>query len=129
MNIKSRISICFLLMSFLMPGIGNTSESETEVFTHVVIAWLKPEFRNDEYMNELLTANKRLADIPQVLSLQTGTAIASERNMVDDSFDLGNVMTFRSEQDIKDYLAHPIHVEFIDKYIKGKTEKAVVYDF
>ncbi len=112
-----------------MPGIGNTSESETEVFTHVVIAWLKPEFRNDEYMNELLTANKRLADIPQVLSLQTGTAIASERNMVDDSFDLGNVMTFRSEQDIKDYLAHPIHVEFIDKYIKGKTEKAVVYDF
>ena len=49
--------------------------------------------------------------------------------MVDDSFDIGNAMTFKSEQDMNDYIVHPIHVEFLDKYIKGKVEKAIVFDF
>jgi len=113
----------------LLPGICLASEPQQKMLTHVVIAWLKPEFRTEEFMQKLLKANARLRNIPQVQSLQFGNAIKSERKTVDDSFDLANVMTFRSEQDVKEYLAHPIHVEFIDKYIKGKTEKTIVYDF
>jgi hypothetical protein len=124
-----RISILILLTTILMPGPCIASETGAKTVTHVVIAWLKPEFRTEEYMHKLFEANQRLREIPQVLSLQIGSPIESERTLVDDSFDFGNVMIFNSEQDMKDYLLHPIHTEFIEQYVKGKVEKAVVYDF
>jgi Stress responsive A/B Barrel Domain len=126
---KNRILTSFLFAALLFPGFGNASEPVAKTITHVVIAWLKPEFRTEEYINKLLQANERLREIPQVQSLQTGTARKSERKMVDDSFDFGNAMTFNSKQDMQDYLVHPIHVEFIDTYIKGKAEKVTVFDF
>lgn len=125
----NRILASFLLVALLFPGSGNALEPRLKTITHVVIAWLKPEFRTEEYINKVLEANERLREIPQVHSLQTGTALKTERKMVDDSFDFANAMTFNSKQDMRDYLAHPIHVEFIDTYIKGKTEKVIVFDF
>ncbi len=119
----------FILAAMLIPGLCNASEPDVKTITHVVIAWLKPEFRTEEYINKVSEANERLRDIPQVQSLHTGSALVSERQMVDDSFDIGNAMTFKSKQDMNDYLVHPIHVEFLEEYIKGKVEKAIVYDF
>ncbi len=113
----------------LLPGFCSASEPEGKTITHVVVAWFKPEFRTEEYIKEALEANQRLREIPQVQSLHTGNAIKSDRKMVDDSFDIGNAMTFKSEQDMNDYIVHPIQVEFLDKYIKGKVEKAIVFDF
>ncbi len=49
--------------------------------------------------------------------------------MVDSSFDIGSAMMFKSHQDIEEYFAHPIHVDFIEKHIKGKVESAVAYNF
>ncbi|MBT7952283.1 MAG: Dabb family protein [Gammaproteobacteria bacterium] len=124
-----RISILLLLTTILMPGLCIASGTGAKTVTHVVIAWLKPEYRTEDYMHKLFEANQRLREIPQVLSLEIGSAIESERKTVDDSFDFGNVMIFNSEQDMKDYLVHPVHTEFVEQYIKGKVEKVVVYDF
>jgi len=129
MYVKNRVTTCLLLAAILIPGLCHAAEADSVVITHVVIAWLKPEFRTEEYINKVLQANERLREIPQVQSLRTGTALKSERKMVDDSFDFGNAMTFNSKQDMQDYLVDPIHVEFIDTYIKGKTEKVIVFDF
>lgn len=126
---KNRIIFCFLLSILLISGPGTASEPGVKIITHVVIIWLKPEFQTEEYINEVLAANERLREIPQVQSLQTGRALKSDRKMVDDSFHIGNAMTFNSKQDMQDYLVHPIHVEFFEKYIKDKMEKAIVFDF
>lgn len=124
-----KIQLFSLLLSILLVVSANASAADSRSITHVVIAWLKPEFRTEAYMNELHAANQRLLEIPQVQSLQTGTALKSDRSTVDDSFDIGNAMTFKSEQDMQDYLVHPVHVEFFDTYIKGKVDKVVVFDF
>ncbi len=127
---RKNLLITYLLIAAMsIPGLCNASETEAKIVTHVVIAWLKPEYRTAEFMHELLMANERLREIPQVQSLQFGNAIKSERKMVDDSFDIGNAMTFKSQQDMNDYLVHPIHIEFFETYIRGKVEKAIVFDF
>ena len=91
--------------------------------------WFKPEFRTEEYIKKLFEANERLLDIPQVQSMRIGNALKSDRERVDDSFDLGNAITFKSVQDMNDYLVHPIHAKFINEFITGKVEKVVAYDF
>ncbi|MFT5132804.1 MAG: hypothetical protein ACI9SC_001272 [Gammaproteobacteria bacterium] len=125
----NRIVAQFLLAAMLMPGLCFSAEPETNVITHIVIAWLKPEFRTEEYLKKLFEANERLRDIPQVQSIRIGNPIQSDRDRVDDSFDLGNAITFKSVQDMNEYLVHPIHEKFISEFIAGKTAKVVAYDF
>ena len=129
MNRKNRIITQFLLAALLMPGLCIAAEPESKVITHFVIAWLKPEFRTEENIKKLFEANERLLDISQVQSMRIGNALKSERERVDDSFDLGNAITFKSVQDMNDYLVHPIHAKFINEFITGKVEKVVAYDF
>jgi hypothetical protein len=71
----------------------------------------------------------KLKHIPGIVSLDLGKAIPSERPIVDDSFDLGIVMTFKNETDMNAYLKHPQHQMFVKKHIKGNVEKLLVYDF
>jgi stress responsive alpha/beta barrel protein len=128
-NGKNLISIFVLLISILIPDSGSATEPKAETLTHIVIIWLKPEFQSEEFIEKLLKANEGLRDIPQVLSMQTGDVIKSDRKIVDDSFDVGIMFTFNSEQDLKEYLEHPIHIKFLENYIKEKVERVVVYDF
>jgi hypothetical protein len=127
MRIKSQLIMVPLLLMMLISGFCYASESKS--LTHVVIVWLKPEFKNDQFLNQLLEANKKLASIPSMQSIETGRAIQSERKIVDDSYDIGMVMMFKSEDDMNDYLVHPVHIEFLENFIKGKVDKVVVYDF
>ena len=127
MRIKSQLIMVPLLLMMLISGFCYASESKS--LTHVVIVWLKPEFKNDQFLNQLLQANKKLASIPSMQSIETGRAIQSERKIVDDSYDIGMVMMFKSEDDMNDYLVHPVHIEFLENFIKGKVDKVVVYDF
>jgi hypothetical protein len=127
MNIKSHLLILPIILAMLFSGLCSASESKS--LTHIVIVWLKPEFKNDQFINQLLEANKKLASIPSMQSIDTGIAIQSERKIVDDSYDIGMVMTFKSENDMNDYLVHPVHTEFLDNFIKGKVDRVVVYDF
>ncbi len=129
MNRKNQVITQFLLVALLMPVLCVVAEPESKVITHVVIAWLKPEFRTEEYIKKLFEANERLLDIPQVQSMRIGNPVKSNAKRVDDSFDLGNVLTFSSIQDMNEYLVHPIHAKFINEFITGKVEKVIAYDF
>jgi hypothetical protein len=126
---KNEFIIPFVLAALLSAGFCLAAEPEAREITHVVIAWLKPEFRTEEYLKKLFEANERLSDIPQVLSIRIGNPLESDRSRVDDSFDLANVITFNSVEDMNDYLVHPIHEKFISEFITGKVEKVIAYDF
>jgi hypothetical protein len=94
---------------------------------HVVLVWLKRP-GNVEDRAKLRRAAEELRAIPQVKSISHGTALASERPIVDDSFDVGFVMRFDSPVDLHTYEKHPLHVAKVNAVLKPLTKKIVVYD-
>ena len=122
---KSFVLLCLCL---LMSACSSVQFENSEEIRHVVMVWMKKKPTESEF-NELLKASLALKEIKQLLSIQGGRAISSERPIVDDSFDLGLVMTFRNIKEMDEYVNHPIHEAFVNKYIKGRVDKVVVYDF
>lgn len=94
---------------------------------HVVLIWLKRP-GNAADRQALRQAAVDLKAIPQVKSVSHGTALASERPIVDDSFDVGFIMHFDSPADLHTYETHPQHVAKVNQLIKPLTKKIVVYD-
>ncbi|HEY8960613.1 MAG TPA: Dabb family protein [Luteolibacter sp.] len=94
---------------------------------HVVLIWLKRPGNAADRVKLQQTAEE-LRAIPQVKSISHGTALASERPIVDDSFDVGFVMRFDSPADLHVYETHPLHVAKVNQVLKPLTKKIVVYD-
>jgi hypothetical protein len=94
---------------------------------HVVIMWLKRPGNADDRA-ALLAACSELRVIPGILDLNVGTALASDRPVVDDSFDVGLVVRFDSAKSLHDYEANPLHVKKKTDVLVPLTKKIVVYD-
>ena len=95
--------------------------------SHVVICWLKrPGSYEDR--QRVLAACRTLSDIPGVTEVTVGYAIASERPVVDSSYDVGMIVRFRDEKAMRDYDQHPIHVAAVETTIKPLVERFIVYD-
>jgi hypothetical protein len=94
---------------------------------HIVLVWLKRP-GNAADRQALRQAAEDLKAIPQVKSISHGPALASERPIVDDSFDVGFVMRFDSPADLHAYETHPLHVAKVNAVLKPLTKKIVVYD-
>jgi hypothetical protein len=60
--------------------------------------------------------------------LSVGTPLASERPVVDDSFDVGLVMRFANAADLAVYEKHPVHVKAVNEILKPAAKKLLVYD-
>lgn len=95
---------------------------------HIVLAWLKHP-GNKEEQSKLVAAAKSLkADIKEVKSLAVGRALPSDRDVVDDSFDVALVMHFASKEDLASYEKNPVHVKAVTDTLKPLTKKIVVHD-
>ena len=64
-----------------------------------------------------------------VAAAEAGKAIASERDIVDDSFDVGILVVVPDERRLAEYLAHPIHQRAKNDVLMPLVEKVLVYDF
>lgn len=96
---------------------------------HVVLVWFKDGTKQAD-IDAVIRETKRLPElIPQVKTMRLGIAIASDRKIVDDSFDLGIYFLFASQQAMQTYLKHPKHVAFVNQFVKPHLAKIVVYDF
>ena len=94
---------------------------------HVVLVWLKKP-GNETDKQALRSAGDELRTIPGVRFIDHGTALASDRPVVDDSFDVGFVMGFASEKDLQAYEAHPLHQKKVKEVLGPLSRKIVVYD-
>ena len=94
---------------------------------HVVIVWLK-RAGNAADRQALLAAAKDLREIPGIRFLDSGTPLASDRPIVDDSFDVGFTMRFDSAAALHAYETDPRHLEKVNKVLKPLSKKIVVYD-
>ena len=94
---------------------------------HVVLCWLKTP-GDAEAIAAIAEASEALMSIPGVLRVETGTALASERSVVDDSFDIGIVFTLESAEALQGYLVHPDHVAASRDVLGPLVERVVIYD-
>lgn len=69
-----------------------------------------------------------MQSIPGVLDVTAGPSLASDRAVVDDTFDVGIVMTFRDAEALRSYLAHPQHVQQARDVLRPLCDRVIVYD-
>ncbi len=94
---------------------------------HHVFFWLKqPGSAADR--QQLIEGLRTLAAIKEVKQLLIGTPASTEkREVVDNSYDVSELMYFDDVAGQDAYQVHPIHKAFVEKY-SHLWEKVVVYD-
>lgn len=96
---------------------------------HMVIVYLKKDAPKDEASIIIKEAYEQLAKIPTVRKLEAGVPAknGSPQFGVKD-YQVGLLLLFDNEADLKTYIEHPIHVKYLEKHGKH-CEKVLVYDF
>ncbi len=95
---------------------------------HVVLMWQKNS-GNLSDRKQITDAIERLRVIEGITILDYGTAVASERPVVDDSFDIGLLVRFKNVQALHAYETDPRHVKEVKGILLPLTKKIQVYDF
>lgn len=116
-----------LLSSCAVCPFGHKTTAAGKV-EHVVLVWLKHPGNAADRATLLATARKFQAEIPLIKHMSVGTAVASERPVVDDSFDVGFVMRFASKADMDAYEKHPVHQKAVKETLLPLAKKIQVYD-
>ena len=114
-----------LLASTGCAGLGSRQDGALQ---HIVLIWLK-DAGNVEQQAKIIEVSRSFRDIPGVLQVQSGKVVASDRGIVDDSFDVGILVVVPDERRLAEYLAHPIHQRARDDVLMPLVEKVLVYDF
>lgn len=127
---RQSIAFIMLLSALLFPASGFTelvSPAPGRV-AQVVIVWLK-DHGNQTARNRYIEGTKALSKLPMVQSYRVGTVLPGGRNIVDSSYDLAIVATFKNRRKFDEYLKHPDHDKIIAEKLKPLVDKIIVYDF
>ena len=118
------LPLLMLLASIGCTGLGSRQDGALQ---HVVLIWLK-DAGDAEQQAKIIEVSKSFQDIPGALQVQSGKAVASDRGIVDDSFDVGILVVVPDERRLAEYLAHPIHQRAKHDVLLPLVEKILVYD-
>jgi hypothetical protein len=118
--VSGLLSSCAQLGSQPGPKPGNVE--------HVVLVWLN-EPGNAAVKQKMITAARAFPrEIPGILSMSIGDAVPSDRDIVDDSFDLALVVRFKDKAAMDAYEKHPVHVKAAKEVLAPNASKLKVYD-
>ena len=118
-----------LLAAYVLTGCAHVQPSSpTGGIEHAVFVWLKnPGSTKDR--NTLVDTSRGLAaTIPQIRSFRWGTAVPSERPVVDDTYDVALVMNFTDRAALEKYETNPAHARAAKSVLHPLARKIVVYD-
>ena len=94
---------------------------------HMVYFWLNNPGSNEDRA-KLIAGLESLKSIPQIHSLHIGVpANTLKRDVIDNSFDVSELMFFESIEAQNEYQSHPIHKEFVEQ-CSGLWCKVIVRD-
>ena len=117
-----KVILILILFSFSSAGLA-----EENGIKHIVLCWLHQ--KNDlSALEKVIETSKELEMIPFVDSIAVGTALPSDRAVVDDSFDVGLVMNFKNQQDLAKYLIDEEHVKRVKTVMAPQCGKVLIYD-
>lgn len=122
-HLMKNIRILILLIFCFVPALAHAGPVH-----HIVMIWF-PDDTTAQQIDRVIMETRKLSSIPGVSNLKVGRAIASERDIVDDSFDIGISMQFPDTEAMNTYINHPKHIAFVNQYIKGQVRKLRIYDF
>jgi hypothetical protein len=110
-----------------LPFTDNMDTKEKKQLAHHVFFWLKnPDSKED--LNKLIEGLKSLRKIETVRKLHIGVPASTEkRDVVDNSYQVSELMFFDDVAGQNVYQVHPLHKKFIDDY-SHLWDKVVVYD-
>ena len=120
--------LLILSLAFFFLACSSTAPQHEERIVHVVFVWLK-EPANAKHQKMIIDASHAFKKIPGVLDVAAGKTLPNDRDIVDDSFDVGLFLTFKNEEDLNKYIVHPDHQAAVKAFIKPLSEKILVYDF
>ncbi|MCB1277575.1 Dabb family protein [Prosthecobacter sp.] len=106
-------------------GYKNTPKGKVE---HIVLVWLKRPGNAADRAALVAAAKRFQAEIKLIQHLSVGAALPSDRDIVDDSFDVGFIMRFANKADMTAYEKHPVHVSTVKQTLMPIAKKVLVYD-
>jgi hypothetical protein len=115
-------------LKFWCWGCDDDDSSDDAQVHHIVLLWQKLP-GNPTHRKQLIEASQQFADIPGVKSVSAGRAVLSDRDIVDDSFDVALILSFEDKAALQKYLDHPDHQQAVTDTLQPLVEKIVVYDF
>ena len=121
-------NILTLLLVFTVGCVSTHHSERQQTLNHVVLCWLK-EPGNTAHRDQIIEISRTFKDIPGVLKVSAGEVIASDRPIVDDSFDVGILVIVPDAKRLQEYLHHPIHQNAKRDILLPLVEKVLVYDF
>ena len=127
-NIWIKLIGAVLAVSMLFISVTVIADTSNRGVIHTVFLWLKKP-GDDQHRRQLLLATNQLRSIPGVLDIRYGEMIESDRDIVDDSFDIGIYFYFSDGAAMIRYLVHPLLQSMGEQDIKPLVERIVVHDF
>ena len=125
----SRIAALTIL---LCSGLGCTTlKTNPEVgrFHHIGLFWLKNPGNSEEQRKLIDAAHAFARGIPEVISVSVGRTAPGSGDLIDASFDVCFVMTFRDRAALERYAAHPIHEAAARELFLPLSDRILFYDF
>lgn len=130
-NTKRLLLSASLLLTALLTScaqLGYQKAPKAGEVEHVVLIWLKAH-GNPAQCDKIVAATKDFQkNIPGILSISAGSALPSDRPVVDDSFDIALVMRFESQAALASYEKHPVHTKAVTEVLKPLAARILVYD-
>jgi hypothetical protein len=106
---------------------GAAEAAEASTLIHHVFFWLKNAGSKAD-RDQLIAGLNALRAVEVIQQLHIGVPASTEkRDVVDNSYDVSELMVFKNVADQKAYQDHPLHLKFI-KDCSHLWEKVVVYD-
>jgi hypothetical protein len=113
--------------SMATPAGAASEPANAPVLIHHVFFWLKnPGSKADR--GQLIAGLNTLKAVEVIQQIHIGVPASTEkRDVVDNSYDVSELMVFKSVEDQKRYQDHPLHLQFV-KDCSHLWRKVVVYD-
>ena len=84
------------------------------MFVHVVNFWLKKDL-SDAERQQFVDGVKELSNIESLVTFNVGTPAATDRPVIDRSYDYCELTIFKDVEGHDIYQVHPLHLKFIDE--------------
>ena len=102
------------------------AEPPRKVLRHIVLYKFKDDVKPEQIQEVIAAFNALPSKITTIIGYEHGLNVSHEGKS--DGLTHCFLVTFASEKDRDDYIAHPAHQEYV-KIVKDRREKVVVCDF
>ncbi|MBL8825482.1 MAG: Dabb family protein [Planctomycetaceae bacterium] len=124
----TRITAWFFVGVLLaMSPLAHSAEAQpSRVLRHIVLYQFKPEISAAQVQEVIDTFAALPKKIDTIIGFEHGLNISQEGKS--DGLTHAFQVTFRNEADLKKYLDHPAHLDYV-KVVKDRRLKVVVFDY